>query len=1024
MPKGTKIVSIMTKIITMLVKRPLVTKLILIFIFLGSAFSFKLIERNSYPPVDLHTIDIKTIYPGASPEDVEINITSKIEQAIKPITGIKYVTSQSMENQSKVKVALDQEYKDLAGIKDEIRRAVDNISDLPNDLEERPFFFETKVDNFPVYDVALIWEGKSEKETRAYLRDLKRKIERLPMIAKVTSSGERKEEVQILLNLQKMNKLAVSFQEVLASIKENKLRLSGGQLESFVHRKGIITISEFEKIEDIKKIIVRSNEAGKRIRIHDLGIVKNSLEKENIITRYNGLRGQGLWVYKKPGADIINTVDQIKETVILYKKNDSPKGMNFVSTHDTSFETRSRLRMVSSNVILGLALVLGILLYFFNFKLAIWTALGIPVSLALAMALLPFFGITINSISLCGVIVVLGMIVDDAIIVSESIYRKVEEKSDRTSLENILAGVQSVAKPVCLTIFTTLISFIPIYFIPGMVGQFTAEIPTVVILVLTASLLEALFFLPVHLYGLQRGEKDPPGTKLLIRLERSYEKSLSWLLEKGIKSFLVILSALVLILGGLFLKPDFELFPSEQASRIYIYGQVSSGKTLHYTNKRVASVEKEISNLMPEEVRSYRTRVGRSYLGNNKCIKCFYVKVELTSFDSRKRNAIEIAEAIKAKVSDKYENFNFRIDNGAPPLGSGVEIHVLGENNLQRANLVSQIEKELGKLPLGEIENNSEMGNKTYKLVPIYKNISRFQTSVSQIAKTIRVAFEGSIVSHIQRSHEKIPFRVLLDESSQNFNSPLEGLKVLNKKGHLIELEKLVNVVEEDGASVIHHYDFDRATTIKAKLLSSNKKDIYSDVKKSIGPILKDFPKMRVDIGGEVKKSHDAYQKTLMAFILAIVGIYIFLTIQFNSFSTPLVIVSAIPFGLMGILISFKMHSTPLSFMALIGIVGFSGVVINDSLIMVDLIDKMKKESGDLLKNIVAGAKIRMRPIILTTVTTVVGLLPSIYGIIGDTDAFISPMVLAMGSGLIVGTVSVLYFIPLLYFIIGRFNSK
>lgn len=984
---------------------------------MGSTFSLSFIERNSYPPVDLHTIDIKTAYPGASPEDVELNVTSKVEQAIRPISGIKYVTSQSMENQSKVIVTLDQDYEDLGAVKDEIRRAVDNISDFPSDLEKKPYFFETKVDNFPVYDVALVWEGKKENEIRPYLKKLKRKIERIPNVSKVTSSGERQEEIQILLNLQKMNRLAVSFQEVLTAIKENKLRLSGGQLESFVNRKGIITISEFDKIEDIEKIIVRSNEAGKRIRIRDLAKVSSSLEKKNIITRYNGEEGLGLWIYKKPGSDIINTVDKVKEIVQNFK---APEGMRFITTHDASFETRSRLGMVSSNVLLGLALVLAILLFFFNVKLALWTAIGIPVSLAIAVSLMPLFGVTINSISLCGVIVVLGMIVDDAIIISESIYREVDSDDKNSHMDNVINGVLNVAKPVSLTILTTLISFIPIYFIPGLVGQFTQEIPTVVILLLLASLIEALFILPVHLYGLSKGKKEPPGSQYLVKLEAIYKKTLSWVLQKGFLSLSFFLGALFIIGGGLLITPDFELFPGEQASRLYIYGQVSPGKTLDFTNNEVVPLETDIKKLMPKEVRSYRTRVGRSYLGNNKCTKCFYIKVELTNFDERNRIAGEIGEEILNQYKEKYNQLSYRIDNGAPPLGSGLEIHVLGEDNSQRKKLVSEIESKLKEFPVTEITNNDEPGNKTIKLIPIYKNISRFQTTVSQLARTIRVAFEGSIVSHIQRSHEKIPFRVLLDENSQNFDDPLNGLKVQNKKGHLVELKKLVKVVEEEGASIIHHYDFERATTIKAKLVSSNKKDIYSKVHESLLPLMKTYPEFRLDIGGEVKKSHDAYKKAFFAFLLAVLTIYIFLTIQFDSFSTPLVIVSAIPFGLMGILLSFKLHSLPLSFMALIGVVGFSGVVINDSLIMVDLIDRLKESSENLMENIIEGARIRMRPIVLTTVTTVVGLVPSIYGFIGSTDAFISPMVLAMGSGLIIGTLSVLFFIPLVYFLLKK----
>ncbi len=1013
----------MKTIITYLVRRPLVSKLILVFIFVGSLLSFKTIERNSYPPIDLHTIDIKTIYPGASPEDIELNVTSKIEQAIKPLTGIKYVTSQSMENQSKVKVVLDQSYKNLEAIKDEIRRSVDNVSDLPSDMEERPFFFETKVDNFPVYDVALIWEGKTQREVRHHLKKLQRTIERIPGVSKVTSSGERREEIQIRLDLTKLNKLSVSFQEVLNAIKENKLRLSGGQLESFVHRKGIITISEFEKISDIERIIVRSNEAGKRIRIKDLGTVENALEKENIITRYNGRKGQGLWVYKKPGVDIIKIVDEIKEKVELFSIKDAPQGMKLVTTHDASVETRSRLGMVSNNVLLGLALVVGILLYFFNLKLALWTAIGIPVSLAMAMTALPFLGVTINSISLCGVIVVLGMVVDDAIIISESIFRQVEEDGEKGDIEKLVSGVLSVAKPVSLTIFTTLISFIPIYFIPGMVGQFTAEIPTVVIVILMASLMEALFFLPVHLYGIKKGEREPPGTKVLEKLEVLYVKSLRWLLEKGGKALLLILMGLSAGLALFLINPDFELFPSEQASRIYLYGRVEAGKTLAYTNKKILSLEKELQKLKPGDVRSFRTRVGRSYLGNNKCISCFYIKIELTSFNSRDRNANKISEELVAQNKDFVE-LSYRVDNGAPPLGSGIEIHVMGEDNKKRGELVSKIETILKKNPLEEIVNDSEKGSKTFKLIPIYKNISRYQTSVSEIAKTIRVAFEGSIVSYVQRNYEKVPFRVLLDDDSQNFVKPLDGLKVLNKKGHLIELRRLVNIVEEDSASVIHHYDFERSTTVKAKILSSNKKDLYKKINKELTPIMKEYPSMRLDVGGQVKKSHEAYEKTGIAFFVAILGIYLFLTIQFNSFTTPLVIVSSIPFGLLGILFFFKLHSAPISFMALIGIVGFSGVVINDSLIMVDLIDKLKNNSSELMENIIEGAKIRMRPIVLTTITTIVGLIPSIYGIIGDTDAFISPMVLAMGSGLLVGTISVLFFIPLIYFLISSLKVK
>ncbi|TNF29895.1 MAG: efflux RND transporter permease subunit, partial [Deltaproteobacteria bacterium] len=510
----------MRKIVQYMTTNHLLIRLIIVFILLGAFFSFITLKRTSYPRVDLYKVEVNTFYPGASPEDVEINVTNKVELAIKGIEGIKETTSKSMEDQSRVIITLDQSYKDIQSVKDDIRRAVDNISDFPEEVIAKPNIFEVKVENFPIYDIAIVWDEGSYAQINEHLKVLKRKLEKLSSVSKVTISGERKKEIQIRLDLDKLNEYQVSFDDVIRSIERNKLRESGGKLESFTSEVGILTISEFTSINDLNDMIIRSNTAGKRVFLKDVATIENSFSRANIITRYNGKKGQALWLYKRPSADIIRTIEDIKSIVNQYKTEIAPKGMDFVTTHDLSIETRDRLMMVYKNIVIGLVLVLVVLLIFFEYPIAIWTAFGIPMSIAISLCFLSFLDVGINGISLCGVIVVLGMIVDDAIIIAESVY---SEKRQGTK-NPVVEGTMKVFKPVMCTIMTTIIAFLPIYMIPGLVGQFTREIPIIVILILVGSLLEALFFLPSHLAGVKAKKRAQPiGYKFLEIQKNLYE---------------------------------------------------------------------------------------------------------------------------------------------------------------------------------------------------------------------------------------------------------------------------------------------------------------------------------------------------------------------------------------------------------------------------------------------------------------------------------------------------------------------
>ena len=1025
----------MDKCLRFFIDRPLATNLFLVMIIAMAILQALKIERLGYPQVDMNQVKITTIYQGATPLDVELNITVKIEEKLGDVEGIKFYTSKSAENLSQVQVFLDRDAQDPEKTKQQIRDAIDSISDFPADLEHRPSYFEMKIQSFPVYEVALIW-SESEDQLRREAEYLKKKVLLAPGVARVSMTGYRDREFQILLDLRKMRKKKVSFEEVINAIKENKIRVSGGVIESYISQTGIITLSEFQTPGEVENIIIRSNYSGRSLQIKDVGRVIDTYEKREMIVRYNGKRGIGLWVFKQESADAITTVDRVKKIVATYKDKMAPKEMSFTSTMDFSVETRTRLNMVFSNTFVGFILVLAILFFFFNRKMAFWTAMGIPISIGMSLIVLHPLGITINSISLCGLIVVLGMVVDDAIIIVESIYRARGEGHDFK--EASIIGLKRVMRPIMGTIMTTILAFVPIYFVPGMIGDFGKEIPTIVIVMLLASVIEAFFFLPAHLAHEKKKKQsgsdvseNKMGDKIFVFLEKHYKRVLGWVLNhQAISATLLLITLGIAGRVGLGLT-KFTMFPAEQAEEMFLFVETKKDGKLEVTDKESRKIEKMIEALSPEVVKSYRTVVGEERVGELRCRRCFYFKIVLTPAGSREMNAIELVKHFRTEI-DKLGTFKrveTLLDSGGPPVGQPIEIQVLEEDSDKRAKVLTHVEKTLKNYPLEEVQSDYRLGSEEIQLRPNYKQLAKTGLNVSQVARTIRTAFEGHIVSYLQTPREKIPFRVMLDENSKKMKDPFKEIFIPNKVNALIPLNRLVIKNKKRGEVTINHYDGDRSNQITASLKEDSKmssKEIYSKLKKEFESFEVDFPGSRIILKGEAQESYKTFWHLGLAFLAAVMGIYFVLVLQFNSLSQPFMVILSIPFGLAGVGIIFGLHGMHFSFMSLLGIVGFTGVVVNDSLVMVDFINRLRDEEKlttfeKLKEKIIKGANFRLRPIALTTMTTLAGLLPSGYAVIGQSDIFISPMVLAMGWGLLFGTMAVLIIIPLVYALNWRF---
>lgn len=1030
----------MHKIIEYLIDRPKLTNLIIFFIFLVAIFSLSRIKRLGFPRVDLERMRITTVYPGASPEDVELNVTVKLEEALKEVTGIEKYTSRSMENVSIIDVSIDSDAEDKKEVKADIRRAIESVNDLPAELQEDPNIFEIKVDNFEIYIVVLTMPKAPERELRKHAKELKRRLLEIDSISKVSTIGMRKPEIQIRLNREKMAEKFVSFEEVIQAIKYNKMRSSGGSIESYTTKKNIVTFSEFETPEEIGDLIIRSNFPGNRVYIKDVAEVVYDFEEEDKIIRFNGKRGMGFLITKKGPADVIRAVEKVKGVVERFKKESAPKGLKIFSTYDTSIETEKRLEIVYGNAILGFVFVLLILFLFLDKKIAFWTAFGIPISIAMTLIAIPLFDITLNSISLCGLVVVIGMVVDDAIIISESISRAKE--SGMSSREAALYGLRVVIKPVMGTIVTTMLAFIPMYFIPGMVGSFSIEIPSIVILMLMASFIEATLFLPTHLAHQKKSlpklqpKKEPYGTKLLFVMEGMYVRVLKLALEKKYKAFSLCIIVLIIGLGLGITIVKFNLFPIDQSSRIFIYGEVVKDSTLEFNEQETKKIEKIIEKLPKGVVHSYTNYVGFDINNNQGFIpssNSYTFILNLTPVSERDMKAIDVKEFIQNEIEKNpikgIEKVSFTIDGGGPPVGKPIEIKIIGNDRDTRIKILDNITKDLKTLDVSEIDSDYKEGKKELRLLPNHELIAASNLNVAQIASVIRTAYDGSIVTHLQTTEEEIPFRVILDKESQNFEKPLQGLKVRNMAGNLVSIEPLVKISESTSPQNIFHHNSYRTNTIYGNidLDKTTPVEVYNQLLEKYKNFSRDYPGFSLVLGGEAKESVKLKKQMTIAISLAVVAIYFLLVVQFNSFTQPTIVIMAIPFGLMGIFVSFGIQMMDLSMLALIGTLGFTGVIINDSLVMVDFINSLrKKETNRKSFNeiVLEGARLRLRPIVLTTLTTVVGLIPTAYGFIGGIDYFISPMVMAMTWGLLVGTSTLVVFIPLVYSIHVELSYK
>ena len=979
------------------------------------------IQRDNFPSVDLAEMVITTRYPGASPQDVELNVTNKIEEELKEVDGLKRVTSFSMENISVLNVKIDLDAKDLDKVKTEVRDAVSRTSDLPTEVDEQPRVLEiTTATGIPIIEIGLSGDIPYS-ELREYARRAEKALEDIPGVASLKRYGYLDREIRIELMQDAIEKWQVPGAKLVDAIVKRNIRASGGSFESYTSEKNIVTLAQFETPKEVEDVIIDVTADGALVRVRDIASVKDAFEPEKVRSRMNGRPAISFLVYKKETADIIRTVDRIK-AFVDDNRHRLPQGVNIEYSNDVSQNVRNRLSVVLSNGAMGLMLVLLTLALFLDLRSAFWVAMGIPVALLGTIFLLPIFGAYLDSIALGAMILVIGIVVDDGIVVAENIW--LHREQGMTPLDAAVEGAASVFQLVVITLLTTALAFAPMFFMTGTLGDFIFVIPLVVVLALLVSFSELFIALPAHLIQ---------GVKLKavheIRKPRSFdfegarEAFSRWLNRFLGWRYAVIAVSLIALIGafgyaGRYM--DFVLFPTQSADRFYVLAELPTGSSLDHTSDTIRKLEAIVEALPEGEVDSYVTRIGSHgdfNMGENE--HWASVGVYLTPFATRDRDADEIVEDLRQRGAgiEEIRHMVYVIDSGGPPVGRPITIRVVGSDDTMRAELAEVVMQHLGEIEgVKDIDRDDKKGKEQINIDLDFIRLADSALTVSDIARNVRLAFDGEVVTSVRYGDEDVDFRVLFEDTARSSLESLADLVIPNARGEFVRLEEVAEFSIDTGPSNMYHFDNERAITITGDVVKDIITPLNATEQAMAGiDIDDDWPGMRIEVGGEAEESSESMGSLIVAFVAAAVGIYLLLLLLFNSLSQPVLVMVAIPFGLVGVIFAFALHQQAFGFLAMLGVVGLTGILVNDSLILVNLVNRMKITSPDMAyrDRIVAATKTRLRPIVLTSITTVAGLLPMAYGL-GGSDPFSAPMALAMGYGILFATPITLVLIPCL----------
>ena len=1023
----------MKQIFAYFVGNPKLTITLSLIAILGGVMGLQNLNRESRPPVDFASVTISTFYPGASPEEVEEQVTNKIEEEIRTVEGIKDTVSVSKSSESTITVRIEMDEYNTTRVADDIQRAVQKVS-LPAIILDDPVVTRANAKEIPIFDVAL--SGSNQNRTRDQLADdLKDVMEDVDGVSKVSFRGYQDRAYYIYLDAKKMNQLQVGVDEVLRAVQSRNRNTPAGYVEQGTQKQLIRIQGRVRSIEDTMNIVVRSNFSGRSIQVKDIAEAVDGMEEARLLAKLNGVPATLISVTKTAGSDSITTVENLRKALKNFEEKRLPEGYKLTVYSDEAEQVAFRLNIVTNNAISGLILVLISLLIFLPGWAGVLAGLSMPITVFATLGLMPIVGANFNNITMLALVIVLGMIVDNSIVISENYSRHRFEGLG--TKDAALKAAHEFWMPITATALTTIAAFLPMLVTKGIMGQFIRWIPIIVSIALAISLIESFILLPGRLQFTIKGKPGVPLDEKQSWFDpfiRFFEK----LILKAIKLRYLTVFAIICLLAfsGFVTKKfnRFQLFPRDSVETYIARYSVERGTRIDETSRIAEFLEPAIlEKLGQENVEHMVHSVGRSSTGNRDPLSRTADHVGMVQIKIPK----EIAETLDPRdvlknfrTIDKgpLETLTFESIVGGPPVGKPLNVVFRSRSDEQLQSFVKEVMAEVKTIEgVFEVETDQFSASEEYAIKLDYNTLARLNLTAEGVGRVLRAAFQGSPVSELYLDGDDFYLNVRYRDQDRSSLASLENTRVTDSRGYHIPLKNFAKIEKIEGPFDQKHYNYNRAITLTADVDEEviTSVDLNTKVREITASKAENYPRVSLTFGGEQESTRESLSSLKSAMGIAVLVIFAILVFLYGSFIRPMMILSTLVLGFVGVSLAFAVHEKPLSFFAMIGVVGLAGVVINASIVLTSFLDDRCKDVSDedWQKEVAKSTSMRLRAITVTTLTTAAGLMPTAYGL-GGSDNILMPMTLSLAWGLVSGTFLALFWIPCLYVIMNDFTMK
>ena len=1009
--------------------------MILIFLLLG-IMGIKNLKSETRPPVDFAKVSITTVYPGASPQEVEEMITDKIEDAIRGTEGIKDVASVSETGLSTITVRIDIDNFDTSKVADEIQRNVQRVQDLPADILDRPNFVKFNAKEIPIIEMALIGPNQNRERDR-WVDELESLLEEDSGVANIRLSGYQNREFQVLLDPNRMKEHYVGISEVVEAIRRRNQNIPAGFIRIPENQKLVRVTGQIKSAQEMADIVVRSNFTGKRILINDIASIKDGKEDTTVIVQVDGQPATLITVSKKAHADAIQTINNINKLIEEFK-NKLPKEFKLIEYNNEASRIADRLNIVINNALFGLIFVFIIMMIFLPGTLGAMASLSLPLALMGTVGFMYMWDINFNNITMLALIIAIGMLVDNSVLISENYARlRMEGISNQ---EAVLKAVHQFWIPLTATVLTTVVAFLPMLVTKGIMGQFIKWIPIMVSLALTMSLFEGFLLLPARLQftikHLQKYKIDNQGQRhtWFDGLKSRFENFMFTCIKK--RYGILFLITVTLVASTLLnVKANrFELFPSEEVEYYFASFEAPITNTIEQTDLMARELSEKIRSLLKEDIRYIVARVGNMRIGTSGESKSGdYVgmlTVAIHSERAKALNPIKVLRSLRKIDRGPFNKLVFEVARNGPPVGQALSATFRSRNYDELKGIVREFKSEINTMDgVVDVDDNEIRGGPEFQLTPDYAAISRLKITTESIGVAMRTALQGAFASELTDNGKDFKLRVRYDDKNRATLDALKNTYIMEPQGRLIPLASIVHIEEKEGPAVRKHYNYKRSITITSDVDVEKITSIQLNAKarKIYKKLSSQYPSVTATFGGEEESTKESTSSLRNAMVIALISIFAILVFLFHSYLVSFLVLTTIPLGLVGVSWAFYFHQKPLSFLALIGVVGLAGVVVNSAIVLISYTNDLIKEGQkNVYRALALSSSHRLRAVIVTSLTTVGGLFPTAYGW-GGHDPILVPMTMALAWGLVSGTLLTLIWVPCGYAIVfdlERFFTK